>query len=350
MEEIYYKKYIPGVLPSPIDERDYTPQKLGLNLNILCAEAPLPDDFSLEYPSKVKNQFLVGSCLAHAISYCDEMEYYKKNKVFVPYSVGFPYANRNATDNQLKGLVFRQAVDHEVKEGNCYNSDFDYNIEYPDILAVFNPIKDELYKKAAVNKDKSYLSLRTDTFDEIRAFIYKYKKPVKIAISLYDSFYNTGSDGIVPLKSGNYKGGHGVACIGWKKDTSAPLGYRLKFINSYGENWGLNGYGYIADTVNECYGMLENDDIPVIPAKVTGWRVQIESDRLASSADNTIKELYTKSLAQFGKVIVACRMFDTTDSQYKVQCGYFESITNRDNMVKGLEKLGYKTYIKTIQK
>lgn len=348
-----YKNIEPGVFFSPIDERDYTPDKLGLGLDVLCAAAPLPDDFSLEYPGKAKYQFLVRSCLAHAISYRKEIEYYLKNGVFKYFSVGFPYANRSTTDYQGGGLVFRQAVDHEVNDGNVFNEDFDYNEEYPAILDIFNPVKDELMKKAAENKnDKSYISLSVANFDEIRAFIYKYKRPVKISITMYESFYETGSDGIVPLKSGKFIGGHGMVVLGWKRDDSAPFGFRLKFLNSYSEEWGENGYGYIADCVTECYGTLPNDDIPVIPTpqKTTGWRVQIESDRLASTADNTIRELYVKSLSKLGKIIKACKIPDPTDGQWKVQCGYFESISNRDNMVNDLKKLGYDVYIKTYQR
>lgn len=66
--------------------------------------------------------------------------------------------------------------------------------------------------------------------------------PVTFGFTVYDSFQNIGSDGIMPMPAPGegVLGGHCVAAVGF--DDAAQ---RVKCANSWGADWGDNGYFYM---------------------------------------------------------------------------------------------------------
>jgi len=69
------------------------------------------------------------------------------------------------------------------------------------------------------------------------------ESPVVIGIGCYEEIFSVGSDGIVkdPANPQYCYGGHAICAVGY--DHSRNL---IKFKNSWGGNWGDNGYGYIS--------------------------------------------------------------------------------------------------------
>ena len=69
------------------------------------------------------------------------------------------------------------------------------------------------------------------------------KTPIPIGIACFREIFYVGSNGIVayPLNPNDMYGGHAVLAVGFNEDTQL-----IKFKNSWGKNWGDDGYGYIS--------------------------------------------------------------------------------------------------------
>ena len=326
MEEIIY--YPCGAINSPIDERDYL-------YNPVCAnQKELPSSFSLDYNYHILNQGSVGSCVAHSLSemksYIDSVE---NNNM---YSVGFIYANRKNGDISGSGMIPRQALSNLVSDGDCYNSDFPINEEYPSILKTLDTYgKDQLFEKASKHKSKAFAKLE---IEQIKEYLVNQQKPIMIIVKVYSSFYESRyRKGDVPNQIyGTYFGSHAMEIIGYDED-------KLKIVNSWGKDFGDSGFVYIDinnPIIRELW-VLEDEKNIIKPTKKVGWRVQVSANKLKESAEDDCKKLAT-----YG--IDTCPIL--VNGWWKVQCGYFENIENRDNMVKKLENLGYKVYLEKVEK
>lgn len=244
-----------GVIPSSTDIRDFTPRGLGLKLDETSPE----DNLEIVYHNDPKTQSN-NTCLSNTISEYKECDHYDKTGVFEEFSPGFIYANRLPTDYQGAGMQTRETLNHLIKEGACLQKDFPYDLEYPEILEKFNPLKEELFVKAAEHKSTSYLALDKENIEEIKAFLWKYKKPTIVCIKIYQSWYSTDrATGIVPPPSGGVECRHALLCLGYKKSVVDGI-TRLKVLNTKGKRWGADGYGYIPISyLTEAWGILDND-------------------------------------------------------------------------------------------
>ena len=265
------------------DPRDYKLSDI-VDKYIDYSDIEVPKDFKLEYKDyyRILNQGRVGSCKAHGVSMYKT--FIDGNSFEDRYSVGWLYGNRSDNDYQGDGLVTRQFFKHCIKEGFVLNKDFDYNLEVPSIYWKINSVgKDKLLQLASKHKSTSYF--RVDT-DEVKGYIYKEKKPVILDLNVYENFFND-KNGHIPMPTGYKKGGHTVLCIGWQGD-------ELVFVNSYGEEWGDNGLGYVqynCDTVRDIWA-FEDVLNPIKPKKFEGeWIKEIEE----SPAGTSIKWKYMKA-------------------------------------------------------
>lgn len=118
----------------------------------------------------------------------------------------------------------------------------------------------EGYKKD-FDDDKSYgmnSYYLWDDEEEIMKEIYT-NGPVVATFSVYEDFF-TYEDGIYKYETGEYKGGHSVRIIGWGIENG------IKYwicVNSWNENWGINGVFKILKGEDECG--IEDSVIAGIP-------------------------------------------------------------------------------------
>jgi len=75
--------------------------------------------------------------------------------------------------------------------------------------------------------------------------------PVEGAFEVYSDFMQYQSGVYVKSKTASLLGGHAIKILGWGTDQKSGLDYWI-VANSWGTNWGMNGYFYIERGVNMC--------------------------------------------------------------------------------------------------
>lgn len=105
------------------------------------------------------------------------------------------------------------------------------------------------------------------TVDDVKSQLANHR-PALLGISIYPAFhYLKGTDSVYTDYSGLREGGHAVAVVGYDEHR---YGGAFRVINSWGTNWGDNGYFWLPysafgeGVVSEAYG-LEDEENPVIP-------------------------------------------------------------------------------------
>jgi len=324
------KNYKLTCLGSPDDERDV------LYSDIACAdgEVTIPYELDVPYQFGPKNQFKVGSCVAHSLSECEEIVK-QANEQF---SVGFIYANRSDSDFQGSGMIVREALAHLVKEGNVLNKDFPVNEEYPGIIAFLDKYgKELLFQKATSNKSKGYVRLNVE---DIKRYLTVEKKPIIITVKVYDNFYELQTNGgnIPSEPSGKLCGGHCMLIVGFKGD-------KLKILNSWG-NLGDNGYVHLdlsSSIIKELW-TLTDEKVVKPPTPTPGptpvgsilYRVQLGAFKVRAYADELVLELSKKGIDSCVRIY---------PDLFKVQCGVFKVRDNAVAMQNKLKELGYDCFI-----
>jgi len=88
------------------------------------------------------------------------------------------------------------------------------------------------------------------TAHEIQNAIYSYG-PVEGTMNVYSDFTAYSSGVYVKTSGSKFLGGHAIKIIGWGHDDKSNLDYWI-VQNSWGVNWGLNGYFWIRRGTDEC--------------------------------------------------------------------------------------------------
>jgi len=86
--------------------------------------------------------------------------------------------------------------------------------------------------------------------------------PFQVGFKVYRDFFSYKS-GVYRHVSGSFAGGHAVVVVGWGVDSSSKQAYWI-VKNSWGPDWGLNGYFWILRGKNECD--LESNMFSGLPA------------------------------------------------------------------------------------
>lgn len=332
---INYKQIPLNSVPSPIDERDF-------KIATITAEDDIPNYETDINDVPVENQLKVGGCVSEsgittlAISRKHQLS---ENPLY--FSRGMSYANRYITDVQTPGMQPRQCWQHYYIEGLCLGKDFTIWKEYPDIKVDFDMVKDNLFPKAIDYKIKAYY--RLNTVAEIKAGIKKYGA-VNICIPIYERFYDTPyNDNIVPIPEflEGIIGFHEMYLYGWKDNK-----YFL-CRNSWGKEWTVNMNGScllpFEFPIAEAWAFDVGVDniLPVPPQSKVYYRVQIYAFKNRNNASLASDKLRSQG-------INCCLVYE--NGYFKIQCGCFSILANRDAMVSKLKSLGYTPYVIKVEK
>lgn len=232
-----------GCLFSPNDLRDYRPS--------MAMHVDLPEKFCLP-AATIKDQGMVGSCVAHALS--EMMEKY--NEVF---STGWIYGYRPLGYYQGVGMYPRQALKTLQQWGAVKQEDFPYNYEMNKAKIMVDSRVAALKVKAEPYKIKSYARLYG--IDEIKNFLFQNKMPIPICISTENLALDEHNIIYIPEKRPNMPG-HMILIIGWNEK-----GFIIQ--NSWGENWGDHGTAILPyeHDIKEAWGVVLYDSINQFDAK-----------------------------------------------------------------------------------
>ena len=202
--------------------------------------------------SPVENQENIGSCVANAVVGALEFLELKSLKCWLRWwtkyrdlSRLFVYYNARQADGDVEsdtGTTIRTAVKAVAQLGVCMEKTWPY-----DTTRWMDRPSDLAYKQAKVSEIKDYYRANAGT--EVKQAL-ALDFPVPFGATLFPSFENVGSDGKVPMPSGEPIGGHAMLIVGY--DNLKQV-YIVR--NSWGTDWGDKGYCYFP------YAYLENPQL-----------------------------------------------------------------------------------------
>ena len=247
--------------PDPKDVRDY--QLFSAQPEIV----KLPN--TLELLSKMTSiqKQNWGTCTSHMADgiteFWNSQEHHKEIKL----SQKFIYHNTKKISQlwNIQGDYVRNAMKSVCDYGAPLET------TYPDIRRtnweeyVREEPSVEVYKEAEKYKGKTYWRVGR-TLENFLQAIYQNKCPIGFGMMWYESYRKITSDGKLPLPSGKQIGGHAIDAIDW-------INEKLRIRNSWGSNWGNNGYFYIPfnefskHTIWDCWVLTDIEK----PEETTGW-------------------------------------------------------------------------------
>ena len=258
-------------------------EEISAHLETTSTYATLPDsvDNTSKFPAP-GDQGQQGSCVGWAVGYAMKSGLERRKRGWTvssdnhKFSPAYIYNKiSNGTDG---GASVLDALELMETQGACTWTYFPYNqnnyTKQPTSLQTANA---NLYK---VSEYHTILGVQT-----IKEKIYQ-NYGVVIGIEVYPDFDNlTSSNSIYDTTLGTSRGGHAICLIGYD-DTKGENG-AFKFINSWGTDWGINGYGWIAyETVADACPTLH---LPIgYYAKTTADTYKMgdpNSDGVISTAD-----------------------------------------------------------------
>jgi C1A family cysteine protease len=191
-----------------------------------------------EWDSLVESQDQLGSCVGNAIANAYELLVKQKQpEYFVELSRLFIYYNSRSFDNETAtdvGSTLLNGLRSVKQYGICKETLWPYDVSKFDIKPTDECYIEGKHRTLTVYQ---YLSTVRDIVDVLNKNI-----PAVIGLTVYDDFMTlTEADPVlhIPLNSEN-SGSHAMSIVGYdlvKKQLLAK--------NSFGANWGANGYCYI---------------------------------------------------------------------------------------------------------
>jgi C1A family cysteine protease len=242
-----------GWLPDIPDHRDKLLYGFGVEAvpGVNTAPALLPPAIDLtnraEWPA-VYDQGLLGSCVANALAAAIEYEQIKRLTADGQYAKNkFMRGKMRFTPSRLFTYYgAREYINLTQEDSGCYIRDavkVAYNLgapretgwKYDETKFDVRPPK-RTYNSAPFHKITSYRAL--ETVNEVKRALAE-DFPVIIGISVFNSFFwGSGGDIQMPTYDDTLLGGHAILLVGYDDATQY-----FKFRNSWGEEWGNNGYG-----------------------------------------------------------------------------------------------------------
>lgn len=228
-----------GCLRDQLDERDYL-----MRAYLPLVKLPKKVDYTAKM-SPVRDQGEEGTCVSFATTsgmkeYQEKIDYQK----LVVLSPRFLYNECKKIDGMpdSEGTTIRIAMKVLKNIGTCRESYWPYQPHQAD--------KPKKGAPANARKFRVLTYARILNLNELRMSLAN-KGPGVIGVEVFAGMMNTKT-GLVPMPKKNESplGGHAICPTGY--DETKKL---IKFKNSWADNWGDNGYGYLPYNYIEKYMM-----------------------------------------------------------------------------------------------
>lgn len=212
---------------------------------MLDTATTLPHEIDLEPASPpILNQGRTNSCVAHGSASLFRYTLKRQGLPDFAPSRSFIYwftrhVPRLGWETVDEGAMPRDAMQTMISNGVVSEDDWPFD---PDLINVRPP--QELLTKAKSHRiiEGRYVRMKAD--DDLYHLKYSLAQrlPFLIGIDVYSSFFDTGSDGMVPMPktSETYEGGHLMWCNGFFDSIR-----RVKCPNSWGTGEGDRGHFYL---------------------------------------------------------------------------------------------------------
>jgi C1A family cysteine protease len=196
--------FIPGVIPSPPDSRDWLYSKVASPFSLpkkhRCKITPLP----------VRDQGNKGTCVGQAGANTDEVLQYAERGTAERLSALYLYSMCKQLDGypNMEGTFLRVLMKVLTKHGTPLERCFPYYTDWDE------PPKPNIatHYLARLNRIKTYAKVQTE--QELKRALIE-QGPIPIAMLLTSSFFDA-KDGVVPTEvSGDILGGHAMTLIGY---------------------------------------------------------------------------------------------------------------------------------------
>jgi len=239
-----------GHIPDTFDSRDHDMNKHS-ELLTFSEKEPISDSYRIGTSNftPIKNQGKIGSCTAHAGVAI--MEYYIKKRTGTDYDLSEKYlywVTRRLLNWEKRdtGAYLRTVMQALTRFGVCEEKFSPYDekfAEKPD--CVLNALADDFRAETYLKLDKGDSSKKTIMVNIKKMIRRNY--PIVFGFTVYKNTINSKTGEIsYPHGIKKVRGGHAVVIIGFD-DTRIIGGNKgaFKIRNSWGKNWGDNGYGWL---------------------------------------------------------------------------------------------------------
>lgn len=217
-------------------------------LEELPIEEALPQSVDLKdtFPTP-RNQGKQNSCVTWAVAYALGSHYeglkYEWSLDTDSHLLSPAYVYNQINHGDDNGAAIISAMELMVKQGSCTLASFPYN-QYDYTTQPTEKQQGEAYHYRA----EQWYSVKGR--DSIKRCLSE-GDGVVIGIDIYSDFRNLNSSNtIFDIVSGIASGSHAVCLIGYDDAKNA-----FEFINSWGTDWGLDGYGWIS------YDLVDNAEV-----------------------------------------------------------------------------------------
>lgn len=204
----------------------------------------IPNAYNIpDFLPEVRSQGKQGSCVGWATGYY--LKSYQEN--FQDDKNGMSLRSNEMSPsyvyNQIKisdcgsGSIIQDALELLLDQGIVDLAEMPYNQNECDLQP--NESQKAL---AQLNKIESFYYLNESlVFDQTKAFLLK-NQPVVIAVTLDRSYFGAKEEGDIYVyrKFKNAAGGHAMLVVGYDDEKNA-----FKAVNSWGKDWGNNGFVWI---------------------------------------------------------------------------------------------------------
>ena len=201
---------------------------------------PSKVDLTSSFPSP-GDQGDQGSCVGWSLSYIKTYQEYSERKWALndnahQFSPAFIF-NQSKVTTCANGCYMIDALELLETKGCATQKDMPYSE-----FSCSDMPSSTILENAKQYRIATWSRINQGSISEMKSFLANDKVPIFIGIDVKPDFDRISSGNpIFDNDSGQSRGGHALAIIGYDDSKEA-----FKFINSWGTNWGIGGYGWIS--------------------------------------------------------------------------------------------------------